>query len=635
MPDLFAVIPSTVFLAPLAVLAALFPSTFAGLAGGFKRWRAFLTVVSVNGLIAAVFFFLREYRWLPDSPFVSPFAVASYLLCVVFLGLIWAGRRYRRASVADPTITHPPTRKYIVTILAFAFGSALVVATVAFVAHWISTGSFFAVRFTELMRSLFDLPARELTVAVLGLFAAAGYLAYRKVTTPVEATQPIRLSLSGESVALGAMLVCGVTAVAVLSMPRAAAATISVESGDTALSLSPIRLTDASILHESTELTDVISGVTVSGDCAYFGGMKASGFGTTGAVVCVEIGTGKQRWVYTDAEMLTAYCTPTVTNGRVFCGEGLHSDQGCRLLCLDAATGQKVWEKRTTSHTEGTPVVADGRVYFSAGDDGVYCLTVGGAEVWHDPGRENRRHVDSSVTVANGRVYAGSGYQTLTAFALDAISGKEVWKTDLPLRSFGQPLVLGKRVYYGLGTGNLSFDLSTEPEPGRPAERIPAGAVVCLNTDTGELMWKRDLDRSVHTTMSADGRAVYAACRDGWVYALDRTTGAVLWRFSYGVPITTGTAVAAYTKLGLSAAVYGVSPSGGVFAHDPLSGHLIWSREIARMSNRDAEVMAPPTVVKADAEGIERHVYVPVTLSNRTTGQRRAAVARFVDRFAE
>jgi outer membrane protein assembly factor BamB len=244
-------------------------------------------------------------------------------------------------------------------------------------------------------------------------------------------------------------------------------------------------------------------------------------------------------------------------------------------------------------------------------------------------------HIDSPVAVANDRVFAGSGYQTLAAFAVNPATGQEVWKRDLPLRSFGPPLVLGKRVHYGLGTGNLTFDLSVEPEPGKPAERAPAGAVVCLDADSGAVVWQRDLDRSVHTQMSGDGRAIYAACRDGWVYALDRTSGAVLWRFNYGAPITTGTAVAAYTKLGLAAAVYATSPTGGVYAHDPLSGKVIWSREISRMAMRDAEVMAPPTVVKADADGIERHVYVPVTLTNRTTGAKTAAVAKFVDRAGE
>ena len=179
MPDPFAVIPSTVFVAPLAVLAALFPATFAGLASGFKRWRAFLMVVSVNGLLAATYFFLREYALLPDSPLAGPTAAAAYLLAVVALGLIWAGRRYRLAAKLDPTVTDPPTRRDVLAVLGFAAASLVVVVGVAWVANWVTTGSARGVPFGELLKLLFDLPTRELTSAIAGLVAAAGYLAYR------------------------------------------------------------------------------------------------------------------------------------------------------------------------------------------------------------------------------------------------------------------------------------------------------------------------------------------------------------------------------------------------------------------------------------------------------------------------
>jgi outer membrane protein assembly factor BamB len=634
MPDPFAVIPSTVFVAPLAVLAALFPATFAGLASGFKRWRAFLMVVSVNGLLAATYFFLREYALLPDSPLAGPTAAAAYLLAVVALGLIWAGRRYRLAAKLDPTVTDPPTRRDVLAVLGFAAASLVVVVGVAWVANWVTTGSARGVPFGELLKLLFDLPTRELTSAIAGLVAAAGYLAYRAATRHADGPGPVRLSAPGEAVALTAMLVFG-TVTVVNSVPRTGAATTAVEtSSDTVVSSPPIKLTDAAVWFETAEMTEAFSAVAVTPDRVLLGGMRRKGFESAGVLVCVDRATGKQAWVYTDADMKTVYSTPVVAGGRVFVGEGLHTDPDCRLLCLDAATGQKLWEKRTTSHTEGSPAVADGKVYFSAGDDGLYCLTTDGAEVWHFRGREQGLHVDSPVVVAHGRVYAGSGYQTLAAFALDAATGQPVWRKELTLRSFGQPLVLGDRVIYGLGTGNLSYDLSTEPEPGRANEVKPAGAVVCLNAATGDEVWKCDLPRSVHTQLSADGRAVFAACRDGWVYALSRTDGRQLWRFSYAQPLTTGTTAAAYTKFGFGVAVYAVSPAGNVYAHDPLSGKLLWSRDVRQLAEREVEVMAPPTLV-APADGGERQVFVPVSLTHRTTGAKTAAVVRFVDRFAE
>ena len=62
---LFGVIPSFVLIGPLAVLAALFPNVFAGLASGLQRWRAFLVVTSINGTLAAIYFFTRHL--LPDA----------------------------------------------------------------------------------------------------------------------------------------------------------------------------------------------------------------------------------------------------------------------------------------------------------------------------------------------------------------------------------------------------------------------------------------------------------------------------------------------------------------------------------------------------------------------------------------
>ena len=630
----FAVIPSTVFVAPLAVLAALFPATFAGLASGFKRWRAFLTVVSVNGLLAAAYFFLREYAALPDSPLAGPTAAAVYLLAVVAVGLAWAGRRYRTAAKLDPAVTDPPARRDVLAVFGFAAASLVVVVGVAVIANWVTTGSLFGLRVADLTKLLFELPTRELTAAIVGLLAAAGYLTYRAATRHADGPSPVRLSAPGEAVALAAMLVFG-TVTVVNSIPRTGTATAAVEtSTDTAVSSPAVKLTDAAVWFETAEISEAFSAATVTPDRVLFGGIRRKGFESAGVLVCVDRATGKQAWAYTDAEMKTVYSTPVVAGGRVFVGEGLHTDPDCRLLCLDATTGQKLWEKRTTSHTEGAPAVADGKVYFSAGDDGLYCLTTDGGEVWHFRGREQGLHVDSPVVVANGRVYAGSGYQTLAAFALDAATGQPVWRKELPLRSFGQPLVLADQVIYGLGTGNLSFDLSTEPEPGRANEVKPAGAVVCLDAATGDEVWTHDLPRSVHTHLSADGRAVFAACRDGWVYALSRADGRQLWRFSYAQPITTGTAAAAYTRFGFGVAVYSASPTGGVYAHDPLSGKLLWSRDIRQLIDREVEIMAPPTLV-APADGGERQVFVPVSLTHRNTGAKTAAVVRFVDRAAE
>src|SRR5439155_1270427 len=122
--------------------------------------------------------------------------------------------------------------------------------------------------------------------------------------------------------------------------------------------------------------------------------------------------------------------SPCLAEGRIYVGEGLHKDNDCRLFCLDANNGQKIWEYKTHSHTESTPCVVDGKVYFGAGDDGVYCLSAAdGEKKWNYPGI----HVDAPPVVRDGRLYVGSGvgdkFGTTVLLCLDAEKGTKIWET--------------------------------------------------------------------------------------------------------------------------------------------------------------------------------------------------------------
>src|SRR5262249_10769809 len=148
------------------------------------------------------------------------------------------------------------------------------------------------------------------------------------------------------------------------------------------------------------------------------------------------------------------------------------------------ATGKAVWDKpiQTTSHTEGSPAVIGNKLFFPAGDDGLIAVDAGTqAELWRLKGGKGAGvHIHAAPAVSGNRVFVGSGLYTFVAVCLEADSGKELWRSDLKLRSFGAPLALGKFVYYGVGTGNLGEDVHNYPEEGEKKEDKPAGAVVCL-----------------------------------------------------------------------------------------------------------------------------------------------------------
>jgi outer membrane protein assembly factor BamB len=391
------------------------------------------------------------------------------------------------------------------------------------------------------------------------------------------------------------------------------------------------RLESARVLFRTADMDEVMSAPVVDANRIYFGTGKLTPFGSFGAVYCVDAETGAVAWRFDHGNTLRpAYATPAVADGLVYCGEGLHSDSGCRLYALKAGTGELAWSVPTASHTEGTPWVRGSRVYFCAGDDGLYCLEKG-KMLWHFEGARQRLHVDSSPTIADGRVYAGSGYRTWAVFALNANSGTEIWRVPETLRSFGQPLVLGSRVAFGLGTGNLTDDLTREPEVGEPEEKESAGAVLCVEGTGGKVVWRTTLPKSVHTEMAVDAYRIYVTCHDGCVYALDRKSGAVSWRRPVGTAFAAGPAVVTAFSGGASLAVYAVSQEGFAVCLDPVTGAVVWSKELSTLAGGHMDVLSTPAVVTVGPDGARRVIYVGGSVINRGTGRAEAVVFRLED----
>src|SRR5207244_12980553 len=129
----------------------------------------------------------------------------------------------------------------------------------------------------------------------------------------------------------------------------------------------------------------------------------------------------------------------------LYIGEGMHANLVCKLYCLDAGSGRKLWHFTVGGHIESSPCVADGRVFFGAGDDGLYCLdAVSGAKRWQLAGAH---HIDSNPAVAGRWVYAGSGVsrarKTTEVFCLDAADGSLRWRRPVDLPAWGSPCVNG------------------------------------------------------------------------------------------------------------------------------------------------------------------------------------------------
>src|SRR5262249_34533320 len=138
------------------------------------------------------------------------------------------------------------------------------------------------------------------TAIAVGLAAAALYGLYRVVERGSE-TQPVRLSLSGESVGLGA-LVLFLASVLTFSWPHdKGSAALSGELGEASgieTTLVVPKPVDSRILFETTDFDEVLSSVAVSGDRLVLGTGRQSGFQMSGAVLCLDRASGKECWQF-------------------------------------------------------------------------------------------------------------------------------------------------------------------------------------------------------------------------------------------------------------------------------------------------------------------------------------------------
>jgi outer membrane protein assembly factor BamB len=490
---LFAVIPTFVLVGPLAVLAALFPVVFAGLAVWLRRWLALFTVASLGSTIYLVLSWCQPFL---SAPWNTPAVRWLLLSAVAACGGVWSWRRHR----ANPK-QHAASR-----------------------------------------------PAAE-TMA-LGLLVLLG------------------IGLTGAA------------------LPRKV---------DTAWRVL--------WTFQPPEHGAIISSPVVAGDRVYVAALRTTGLSSSGVLYCLDRVTGEEIWRFDDdGDMQQVFSTPCLADGQLFVGEGLHENQACRFYCIDAATGKKLWQFETQSHLESSPCVADGKVFTGAGDDGVYCFHAGtGAVVWHNdwPG-----HVDAGPVVIGGRLYVGSGVsrtrKTTNIVCIAADTGKEIWRKATDLPAWGSPVVDGEQVYVGLGNGR--FDQSAQ------APEKPAGAMLCLDAETGDVRWRYNVGDAVLARPAIDDKHVYFAGRDHQAYCLKRGTGELVWAQDLGSPIVASPALR-------DGRLYMATSVGQVCRLHPDAGQVLGELDLAQWSKKWVRVYSTPAVI-ADSPSAPQQVLVGASLDD-------------------
>jgi outer membrane protein assembly factor BamB len=113
-------------------------------------------------------------------------------------------------------------------------------------------------------------------------------------------------------------------------------------------------------------------------------------------------------------------------------------------------------------------------------------------------------------------VFGSTGGRFLPGSPGDAPEMRLSWvrPTGTTNSYFSSPAVSSGRVYMGLSDGEAGYGKA---------------GVICVDAETGQTVWKKELSDSVHSSVAAEGSNVYALTNQGMLVSLDAATGDILW----------------------------------------------------------------------------------------------------------
>lgn len=314
---------------------------------------------------------------------------------------------------------------------------------------------------------------------------------------------------------------------------------------------------------------------------------------------------GSELWSY---EMHGAG-TPVIANGKLY-AFGYYGEFGEEvreaLLCLDATTGEKLWEVRFSDYLSdiiysrygiGAPTVdpATGNVYLQLSNGHSVAYTGDGKLIWERSLMEDF----GRLTFPNGRTGAPAVFEHLVIFhcvtanwggdgpaadrfyAFDKLTGDLVWSSTPGLKpvdsSFALPVFakLGGRDVFYSGTG--------------------CGHIVCIDANTGKPLWRFRLSQggvNGQVILLGDDRLIAShgqentdASTAGRMVCLKIPTEYPAELVTYGkeMEIWRNDDITAFTSSPILAdgKIYSTIATGSLVCIDPETGKTLWSEKLA------------------------------------------------------
>ncbi len=244
---------------------------------------------------------------------------------------------------------------------------------------------------------------------------------------------------------------------------------------------------------------------------------------------------------------------PVISENKMY----LLDHQG-HLWCLSTKDGEPLWERDLAKQVESGPVLEEGYLFAGTSKGEVLAISpVDGNIIWESA---LSSEILSAPTSQQGIVVARTVDGKV--YGLEAKTGKRLWVYErgvpvLTLRGTGRPLIADGVVYAGLDNGHLValtlregtvlWDTTIAVPQGRTEiERMVdvdatpmiadgviytvayQGRLSALRADSGRVLWVRDV--SSYAGLQMDPYRLYVVDSEGMVIAMDRSSGATLWK---------------------------------------------------------------------------------------------------------
>jgi outer membrane protein assembly factor BamB len=275
------------------------------------------------------------------------------------------------------------------------------------------------------------------------------------------------------------------------------------------------------------------------------------------------------------------------------------------LSAYDEATGQTVWSVNLGSSIRATPLV-EGRSIWVARTFSPYLYKLDAASGAIQCSTQLVSEADSSLTIgtpAGGVTTIYAAVQDLgpttsgPVYAINETNCSTEWK----FTSFNTPSGTWDPLSFGTDKTGRSLLLFGSADPDQ--------TVYAIDAKTGAKVWSfktpplaGNTDTDVGSGVSITGPGVngfpdgvaYVPSEDGWAFALDLTTGSVLWKYNYGTGLPQLHLSRSTPAIAGDLMIFG--ESAGVMCLNAITGNRVWAYSTAKhveaLSN--AAVIGPP-----------------------------------------